>query len=202
MSNDLSDQEQLLIREKIEEKYSKVAESPSGCFRYPTGVEGISKLGYPPELWQDFPESLLASFCGVGNPFSLGTILPGESVLDVGCGAGFDAFVAARLVGAKGRVAGLDATPRMIEKARENLARLAFSQVTFQAGEAEALPFPDEDFEVVVSNGVLNLVVNKERAFEELFRVLKPGGRAMLADMILVEALPPDRAHKIENWYQ
>jgi arsenite methyltransferase len=202
LMQDLTEQEKSLIREKIQEKYDRVAASPAGCFRYPTGKEGISALGYPPELWEDFPESLLASFCGVGNPFSLRPIQAGEAVLDIGCGAGFDAFIAGRLVGPQGRVVGIDVTPRMVEKAKEHLGGLLLEQVAFQMGEAEALPFPDKDFDVVLSNGVLNLTMDKEKAVREIFRVLKPGGRALLADMVLVEALPPERDRKIDNWYQ
>ena len=199
---ELTDQEKGLIREKIQEKYERVAASPAGCFRYPTGREGIEKLGYPPELWQDFPEELLASFCGVGNPFSLGVIEPGQSVLDIGCGAGFDVFVAARLVGPQGRVVGIDVTQRMVEKAKEHLSRLGLKQAAFQLGNAEALPFPDKDFDVVISNGVLNLTLDKNKAVGEIYRVLRPGGRLMVADMALVETLPPERDKKIENWYQ
>jgi arsenite methyltransferase len=199
---ELTDQEKGLIREKIQEKYARVAASPAGCFRYPTGREGIEKLGYPPELWIDFPEELLASFCGVGNPFSLGHIEPGEAVLDIGCGAGLDVFVAARLAGPQGRVVGIDVTLRMVDKAKEHLSRLGLKQVAFQMGEAEALPFPDKDFDVVISNGVLNLTLDKDKAVREIFRVLKPGGWLWMADMVLVEALPPEREQKVENWYQ
>jgi arsenite methyltransferase len=202
MMPELTAQEKELIREKIQEKYGRVAASPAGCFRYPTGREGIEKLGYPLKLWEDWPEALLASFCGVGNPFSLGPIQPGEAVLDIGCGAGFDAFLAARLTGPEGRVVGIDVTPAMVEKAREHGRRLSLGNVAFQPGEAESLPFPDETFDVVISNGVLNLTLDKDKAVAEMHRVLKPGGRAMLADMVLVESLPPERDRKIENWYQ
>ncbi|MDD5643546.1 MAG: methyltransferase domain-containing protein [Syntrophales bacterium] len=106
------------------------------------------------------------------------------------------------MVGPEGRVAGLDATPGMIEKARAHAALLALPNVTFQVGEAESLPFPDNDFDVIISNGVFNLTLDKEKALKESHRVLKPGGRFMLADMVLVAALPPEKAGKIENWYQ
>ncbi len=198
----LTEQEQRLVREKILEKYDQVAASPTGCFQYPVGREGITALGYPPELWEDFPETLLASFCGVGNPLSLGPIQPGEAVLDIGCGAGFDVFVAARLTGPQGRAVGIDVTPRMVEKAKEHLSRLALENVAFQVGEAEALPFSDKEFDVVISNGVLNLTLDKNKAVREIYRVLKSGGRAMLADMVLVQALPPERQLRVENWYQ
>jgi SAM-dependent methyltransferase len=178
------------------------AAGPGGCFQYPTGKAGMELQGYPPEVLRDFPQEVLAAFCGVGNPFSLGTLNPGDAVLDLGCGAGVDSLVAGRLVGTGGRVVGLDVTPAMIERARGHLARLGLANVTFQMGEAEALPFPDHDFDAVISNGVFNLTLNKEKALKETHRVLKPGGRLMLADMVLVAALPPDLGDKVENWFQ
>ena len=145
---------------------------------------------------------MLQSFCGVGNPFSLGPLNPGEAVLDIGCGAGVDSLVAARLVGATGRVVGLDVTPAMIERARAHQARLGLANLSFQVGDAEALPFPDNDFDAVISNGVFNLALDKEKALRETHRVLKPGGRFMIADMVLVEALPPEKSDQVENWFQ
>jgi arsenite methyltransferase len=191
------------LRQGIREKYEKVAAAGSGCcFQYPTGQEGMQLQGYPPDLVKDFPEEILAAFCGVGNPFSLGPLYPGDAVLDIGCGTGVDSLVAARLVGTGGRVVGIDLTPAMIDKARANQARLGFGQLTFQAAEAEALPFPDNDFDAVISNGVFNLTLDKEKALQETHRVLKPGGRFLLADMVLVAALPPDLGDLVENWYQ
>jgi arsenite methyltransferase len=158
--------------------------------------------GYPPELLQDFPPEVLAAFCGVGNPFSLGSLSPGDAVLDIGCGTGVDSLVAGRLVGAGGRVVGIDVTAAMIEKARAHQARLGLGHVAFQVADAEALPFPDNDFDAVISNGVFNLTLNKAKALAEVHRVLKPGGRLLLADMVLVAALPPDLSDKVENWFQ
>ncbi len=200
---DLTETEKSLIREKILEKYGQVAAgSPAGCFRYPTGAAGLRRLGYPEALIRDFPPELTQSFCGVGNPFSLGDLYPGEAVLDIGCGAGLDAFVAAALVGPKGLVAGLDLTPRMIERARHNRELMGIKHVSFDVGDAAALPFPERYFDVVISNGVINLAVDKERVFKEAYRVMKPGGRLMVADMVQVEARPPDEASLIDNWYQ
>jgi arsenite methyltransferase len=203
MNPQLNESDIAKIRQGIREKYEKVAAAGSGCcFQYPTGKEAMQLQGYPLDLIKDFPDDILADFCGVGNPFSLGPLYPGDAVLDIGCGGGVDSLVAGRLVGAGGRVAGIDVTPAMIDKARANQARLGFGQATFQVAEAEALPFPDHDFDAVISNGVFNLTLDKEKALQETQRVLKPGGRFLLADMILVAALPPDLGDKVENWYQ
>ena len=202
MTVDLTDQEKALIVDKIREKYTQAAGAPAGYFSYPTGMQGLRQLGYPEEWWRDFPPALLESFLGVGNPFSLGQVLPGETVLDLGCGAGLDVAVAARLVGPGGRGVGVDMTPGMITRAWELAATLPFRNLSFQVAAADNLPFPPQFFDVVTSNGIFNLVIDKEKAAGEILRVLKPGGRLLLADMLLVTPLPPDRANLVDNWYQ
>ncbi len=203
MSAEMTDAEIRQIRNGIQEKYAKVATEGAGCcFTYPTGREGMERQGYPLESLGDLPPEVLADFCGVGNPFSLGPLYVGDAVLDIGCGAGVDSLVAAHLVAAGGRVVGIDVTPAMIARAQAHLARLGWPQVSFRVADAEALPFPDNDFDAVISNGVFNLTVNKAKALQEAHRVLKPGGRLMLADMVLVAALPSDRQDQIANWYQ
>ncbi len=203
MTPEMSDADVLRVRVGIKEKYDRVAAEGCGCcFRYPTGKEGMIFQGYPLDLIQNLPEEIPAAYCGVGNPFSLAPLYAGDTVLDIGCGAGVDSLVAAQMVGPSGQVIGIDLTAAMLERARANLARLGWPQVSFKEGDAEALPFPDSEFDVVISNGVFNLATNKAKALEEAHRVLKPGGRLMLADMILVAALPPDQSDKVENWFQ
>ncbi len=204
MKPGLTETEIHAVREGIRHKYTQVAtqSDAGGSFQYPTGREGMRQQGYPMELVQDLPEAVLQAFCGVGNPFSLGPIRSGETVLDIGCGAGVDTLIAARLVGPTGRVAGVDATPEMIARARANLALAGLTNVSFEIAAAETLPFPDREFDVVISNGVINLTVDKEQALREVHRVLKRGGRLMVADMVLVTELPGDQAGKVENWFQ
>jgi arsenite methyltransferase len=203
MNPEMTEAEIRQIRAGIQEKYAKVATEGAGCcFKYPTGKEGMTLQGYPLDIINALPDEVLADFCGVGNPFSLGPLYPGDAVLDIGCGAGVDSLVAARLVGEGGRVVGVDVTPAMVERAQAYLARLGWPQVSFQLADAEALPFPDNDFDAVISNGVFNLTLNKAKALQEAHRVLKPGGRLVLADMVLVAALPQDRQDQIANWYQ
>lgn len=148
------------------------------------------------------PEPVAASYCGVGNPFSLGPLQPGDRVLDLGCGAGVDAILAALLVGPEGRVVGLDLVPEMLDRARANAQLLKLENISFQETSAESLPVPDNSFEVAIANGVLNLVVDKLQALREIYRVLKPGGRLQVADQVLVGELPPDVATRVASWFR
>jgi SAM-dependent methyltransferase len=183
------------IRGGITKKYRKVAVSPEGLFRYPTGEASARGLGYPPDLFAAIPLAIRKRFVGVGNPFSLGPIHAGESLLDLGCGAGFDAFIAAQLVGAAGRVTGIDFSPEMLAVARRERVGARIPHVAFVEADIEALPFPDASFHMALSNGVLNLVPDKPTALREIFRVLRPGGRLQACDIGLVgDRLPPDKA--------
>jgi SAM-dependent methyltransferase len=191
----VNDEEAVSICAGVAEKYRKVAVSPEGLFRYPTGEESARGLGYPPDLLPAIPPACRERFVGVGNPFALGPIHPGEAVLDLGCGAGFDSFVAAQLVGPTGRVAGVDLSPEMIAVAEADLRQTEFSRVQFRVGKVEALSFPDSSFDVALTNGVLNLIPDKPGALREIFRVLRPGGRLQACDIGLVgDRVPPDKA--------
>jgi len=190
------------IRQAIQEKYAEVAGSAAGKFQYPTGKAGAELLGYDPRDIRDAPEQLLESFCGVGNPFSLGDIGPGETVLDIGCGAGFDLLVASRKVGPNGRVYGVDMTQEMVGKAAKGLAQAGATNFDVRFANVEELPFEESTFEVVISNGVLNLSPSKSVAFREIYRVLKPNGRLQFADIVLREELPAGIAGSADAWSQ
>ena len=188
------------IREGISEKYKKVAISPEGKFNYPTGRAGLKGMKYDPEVLKTLPEDVLALYCGVGNPFCLGPLNKDEIVLDIGCGAGVDTLIAAIAVGPQGSVTGIDLIPEMLKRARANLRKTSLKNVTFQKGSAERLPFSDETFDVVISNGVFNLIPDKAMALKEVFRVLKSSGRFLLADQILMGEMPADTESMVANW--
>ncbi len=200
MKNQLTSQDRKRKEEGIRGKYTKVSDSPEGLFQYPTGRAGLEALNYDSELIQALPDSAVASYCGVGNPFTLGVIRKGEAVLDIGCGAGIDTIVAAMMVGPAGTVAGIDMVPEMLARARENLRMTDLKNVIFEEAYGEKLPFADGGFDVVISNGVFNLIPDKAKALSEVVRVLKPGGRLMMADQILVGELPSEIKARVASW--
>jgi SAM-dependent methyltransferase len=202
MEDELTCQDKKRIEESIRGKYAKVARSPKGLFKYPTGLAGLRALNYDSKIIQTLPEAVAASYCGVGNPFLLGPISEGEAVLDTGCGAGVDTIVAAMMVGPSGTVTGIDLVPQMLVKAKENTKMIGLKNVTFVETSAEKMPFQDADFDVVISNGVFNLIPDKVSALAEAVRVLKPGGRFMIADQVLVGLLPKDKKARIKSWFR
>jgi arsenite methyltransferase len=200
MELSLTFEDRARIIEGLQQKYSQVAASPEGKFKYPVGRAGLEGQHYDPEILKALPEDVLASYCGVGNPFFLGRIREGQSVLDVGCGAGVDTLVAAMMVGPEGRAVGIDLIHEMLDRARENLLKAALRNVSFEEASAEDLPFADATFDAVISNGVFNLVPDKLRALHEIMRVLKSGGRFMMADEVLTTEPPGDLKSILESW--
>jgi SAM-dependent methyltransferase len=194
--------EMLQIRAAIHQKYAAVAKSASGYFKYMVGKEGALQLGYPKQLLDAIPDALLNSFCGVGNPLNIAPIKKGSYILDIGCGAGFDLFAASRLTGVTGRVYGVDLTREMVARARANLSALPTNNCEVLEVTSEALPFSNHTFDVVLSNGVINLSPDKPGLFSEIHRVLKPGGQLQFADIILEKELPQHLAAGVESWSQ
>jgi arsenite methyltransferase len=190
------------IEQGIRGKYTKWADKPQGLFKYPTGRAGLEALGYDPEILITLPPGALDSFCGVGNPFLLGPVGQGQAVLDIGSGGGLDCLVAAWMVGPVGKIVGIDLSPEMVAKAREYLQTTTLSNVRFLEFSGGVLPFPDTTFDVVISNGVFNLIPDKLMALQEVARVLKSGGRLMMADQILVGEAPKDPQTRIDSWFK
>ena len=179
-----------------------MSSSASGYFSYRVGKEGALRLGYPKELLEQIPDELLNAFCGVGNPLQGELIPEGSHVLDIGCGAGFDLYLASRMVGSAGRVVGVDLSREMAARARANLSALQATNYEIIDVESETLPFPDDSFDRVTSNGVINLSPDKSGFFSEIHRVLKPGGLLQFADIILDKELPVHLAAGVESWSQ
>jgi SAM-dependent methyltransferase len=196
------------LRAAIQGEYEQVALEPERGFHFHTGRPLARMLGYAGEWLVAIPETSIESFAGTGNPFSLGELKPGERVVDVGSGAGIDSLIAAKMVGPTGQVIGVDMTPAMLNKARRAAAEAGLTNVEFREGYAEALPVPDGWADVVISNGVLNLMLDKAAALGEMARVLhspdpgsgKPGGRLQIGDILVQKSVPESARRKIDLW--
>jgi len=188
------------LREQVREKYRDVAVDPHRTFHFHTGRRLAARLGYDEAVVDALPERAVESFAGVGNPFALRALAPGERAVDVGSGGGFDSFIAASQVGGGGRVVGVDMTPEMLKKSRQTAEALELRQVEFREGLAEALPVEDGWADVVISNGVINLCADKRTVFQEIRRVLRPGGRLQFADIANGRPVPPDAMRDIDLW--
>jgi arsenite methyltransferase len=189
-----------VLREAIRTEYGQVASDPEQGFHFHTGRRLTRILGYD-DAWLDgVPEESIASFAGTGNPFSLGVLRAGEHVVDVGCGAGIDSLIAARMVGPGGAVVGVDMTPAMLDRARASAAEGGFANVHFHGGLAESLPVADSWADVVISNGVLNLFPDKLAGLQEMARVLKPGGRLQVGDILVQKSVGDKAKRDINLW--
>src|ERR671935_1658707 len=188
-----------LLKREIKKTYAAVSQEPGTDFIFPTGRAWAEDLRYPPEL-AAVPDAAAESFAGVANPWELGRLSAGERVLDLGCGAGTDSLVAAQMVGSEGRVTGIDMTVEMLAKAGRAAEEMGASNVEFLEAEAEHLPFPDETFDVVISNGVIDLIPDKDTVFSELRRVLKPGGRIQIADVTIQNPVSEEGRRNIDLW--
>jgi SAM-dependent methyltransferase len=188
------------LRASIRAEYAAVASEPDRGFHFHTGYRLAAILGYPQEWVESLPSDAVASMAGTGNPFALGDIRAGERVVDCGSGAGTDALIAARLVGPTGRVVGVDMTPEMLAKARANAHEAGLANVEFREGLLEALPVATGRADVVISNGVLNLVPDKAAALAEMHRVLRPGGRLQAADIVLERPVSSSSKENVDLW--
>ena len=188
------------LREAIQEEYETVACEPQKGFHFHTGRSHTQRVGYDEEWLTGIPEGSIASFAGTGNPFSLGELQPREHVVDVGCGAGIDSLIAAGMVGTEGRVIGIDITEGMVKKARASAGEAGVKNAEFRQGFGEKLPVDDGWADVVISNGVLNLMPDKLTALFEMARVLKPEGRLQIADIVVQKAVSENAKESIDLW--
>jgi SAM-dependent methyltransferase len=188
------------LRNAIRGEYAEVAKHPDKGFHFHTGRPLAKILGYPDEWLETLPESVVETLAGTGNPFASRGVTTGEHVVDIGCGAGFDSFLAAGFVGPSGHVVGVDMTPDMLQRAQEAAAEWGLANLEFKEGFAEELPVQDGWADVVISNGVVNLCPDKRGVFSEMLRVLKPGGRIQIADISVQKDVPDEAKLEIDLW--
>ena len=188
------------LREEVKNKYREVATDPHGAHHFHTGRYLAKHLGYDDDFVGSLPDVAVESFAGVANPFALRALSLGEQVVDVGSGAGFDSFVAAHQVGPTGKVIGVDMTEEMLTKSRSTVGNLGMAHVEFREGLAEGLPVENGWADVVISNGVINLCADKQAAFSEIYRVLRPGGRLQFADIANGRPVPASAMQNIDLW--
>jgi arsenite methyltransferase len=188
------------LRCEIKREYAEVATNPAKGFHFHTGRTLAALLGYDDELLEGIPEESIVRLAGTGNPFALGTLNAGETVVELGCGAGMDTLIASRMVGANGRVVSIDMTPEMLDEARAAASQIGATNIDFRLGYIENVPLPDASADVIISNGVINLAPDKKLVFQEMHRVLKAGGRLQIGDIIVQKAVPESAKRKIDLW--
>jgi 2-polyprenyl-3-methyl-5-hydroxy-6-metoxy-1,4-benzoquinol methylase len=189
-----------ILRDEISREYTDVATEPDRGYHFNTGRAALVMNGYEPEWIEGIPDSTIASFSGMGNPFLMGMPIDGEYVIDIGSGAGLDSIIAARAVGPAGHVIGVDMTKAMLDKANSAREELWFDQLEYRLGYSESIPISDGWADLVISNGVVNLSPDKDRVFREIFRVLRPGGRIQIADITVDKEIPEGAKHDIDLW--
>lgn len=188
------------ILEAVQQMYDDVALCPTKEFHFPTGRNACLYVGYPEEELDAIPPTAIESFAGVGYPFLADEIKPGDTVVDIGAGSGVDVLIAGLKAGRSGRVVGIDMTPAMIEKARENIRKSGMEHVEIVEGRADEIPLADDSADVVTSNGVINLVPDKQRAFREIRRILRPGGTIQISDIVLAKPVSGDSKANPQLW--
>jgi len=188
------------LRCEIKREYAEVATNPTKGFHFHTGRTLAALLGYTDEMLDGIPEESISRLAGTGNPFALGVLNPGETVVELGCGAGMDTLIASRMVGADGRVVSIDMTPEMLDQAREAASQSGATNIDLHLGYIENIPLPDASADVIISNGVINLAPDKKRVFQEMHRVLKPKGRLQVGDIIVQKAVPESAKRNIDLW--
>jgi SAM-dependent methyltransferase len=188
------------LRCEIRREYADVATNPSKGFHFHTGRTLARLLEYPDELLDGIPESAIERLAGTGNPFALGPLVPGERVIELGCGGGMDTLIASRMVGPEGRVLAIDMTAEMLEKARRSAEEMGATNIDFHLGYIEEIPVPDGWADVIISNGVINLVPDKPRAFAEMRRALKPEGHLQIGDIVVQKTVPDSAKRNIDLW--
>ena len=188
------------LRTQVIQKYREVAANPAAGYHFFTGRKAADHVGYSPDLLDGLPPEVIEAFAGVANPFHWDTPRPGTTVVDIGSGAGLDSTIAARSVGPTGHVIGVDMTPEMLQRAKQSSESLGLPQLEFRQGLAEELPLPDASVDLVISNGVLNLVPDKLGAYTEIRRVLKPGGEFRIADIVVEKPVPEGAQRDIDLW--
>jgi SAM-dependent methyltransferase len=190
------------IKSRVAERYGRVAVSPYEKFGFPVGRKFAESVGYDPVLLETLPNSMWESFTGAGNPQPFVDARVGETVLDLGCGAGLDLFLYAKQVGPTGRLFGLDLSEAMLAKARNNLAAVGMSNVEWLHAAADAIPLPDNSVDLVTANGIFNLSPDKDAVMRDVARVLRVGGRTIFAEIVLKSELPTEIRRGIDDWFR